>query len=110
MVEPLEQLVPTFEIDGKEHKAIVENETVSMFDYSYQGRVEVASVQGIAANAYIGMSLTEPEERVFRVIERRGMICVPFGGRVREVALDLTHPYWEVADYNYHLVFAWKIG
>jgi len=108
--EPLEQLAPTFEIDGQELKAIVENELVSVYDYNYMGRVETVSVEAVAASAYLGMSMTEPAEKIFRVVERRGTVCAPRGGQAREVALDLTHPYWEVADYNYHLVFAWKIG
>lgn len=108
--EPLEQLAPTFEIDGSEHKAIVENEMVSVLDYNFMGRVETISVEGVAASQYIGMSVTEPAEKIFRVVERRGTVCVPRGGSPRNVALDLTHPYWEVADYNYHLVFAWKIS
>lgn len=108
--EPIEQLAPTFEIDGKEHKAIVENEVVSLFDYNFMGQVETVNVQGVTATAYLGMSVTEPAEKVFRVVERRATVCAPLGGPVREVALDLTHPYWTVADYNYHLVFAWKIG
>lgn len=108
--EPLEQLAPTFEIDGSEHKAIVENEIVSVYDYNFTGRVETVSVEAVAASTYLGMSVTEPSEQIFRVVERRGTVCAPRGGQVREVALDLTHPYWNVADYNYHLVFAWKIG
>lgn len=108
--EPLEQLTPTFEFDGKAIKAIVENELVTVLDYNFMGRVETASIEAVAASSYLGMSMTEPEEKVFRVVERRGTMCVPHGGRVKEVALDLTHPYWEVADYNYHLVFAWKIA
>ncbi len=108
--EPLEQLVPTFEIDGKEMKAIVENETVSVFDYNFMGRVETVSVEGVAASSYLGMSVSEPAEKIFRVVERRGTVCAPHGGQVKEVALDLTHPYWTIADYNYHLVFSWKIS
>lgn len=108
--EPLEQLVPTFEIDGHEAKAIVEHEQVSVLDYNFMGRVETVGVEGVAASQYVGMSITEPAEKVFRVVERRATVCVPMGGSVREVALDLTHPYWTVADYNYHLVFAWKIA
>ncbi len=75
-----------------------------------RGRVETVSVEGVAASSYLGMSVTEPAEKIFRVVERRGTVCAPHGGRVKEVALDLTHPYWTVADYNYHLVFAWKIS
>ena len=108
--EPIEQLAPTFEIDGAEHKAIVENEMVSVVDYNFMGQVETVNVQGVAAASYIGMSVTEPAEKVFRVVERRATVCVPVGGTPRSIALDLTHPYWTVADYNYHLVFSWKIG
>lgn len=108
--EPLEQLAPTFEIDGKEQKAIVEDEVVSLFDYDYQGHVERLNVQGVAASTYLGMSVSEPAEMVFRVVERRGLVCAPIGGPVKHVELDLTHPYWTVADYNYHLVFAWKLS
>lgn len=108
--EPLEQLAPTFEIDGHEQKAIVENELVSVYDYNYMGQVQTLGIEGVAASQYLGMSVTEPAAQVFRVVERRGMICVPRGGQVHSVDLDLTHPYWEIADYNYHLVFSWKIG
>jgi hypothetical protein len=108
--EPIEQLKPTFEIDGKEHRAIVENEMVSLFDYNFMGQVETLDVQGVAASSYLGMTVTEPAEKVFRVVERRATVCAPVGGSVRDVALDLTHPYWNVTDYNYHLVFAWKIS
>lgn len=108
--EPLEQLAPTFEFDGKEQKAIVEDEVVTVRDYNYMGRVETLAVEGVAANTYLGMSMTEPSENVFRVVERHGRVCAPIGGGAKEIALDLTHPYWNVADYNYHLVFAWKIS
>jgi hypothetical protein len=108
--EPIEQLTPTLEIDGKETKAIVENEMVSVLDYNFMGQVETMNVEAVAASTYLGMSVTEPAEKIFRVVERRATVCAPVGGRPREVALDLTHPYWDVADYNYHLVFAWKIS
>lgn len=108
--EPLEALSPTFEIDGKEQRAIVENETVSVFDYTFLGEMETVRVEGVAATSYLGMTVTEPAEKVFRVVERRGLVCAPVGGTVKAVELDMTHPYWNVAEYNYHLVFAWKIS
>ena len=84
--EPLEQLAPTFEIDGKKQRAIVENELVTILDYDYMGRVETINVQGVAAATYLGMSVTEPAEKVFRVVERRGSLCVPIGGPVGKVS------------------------
>lgn len=107
--EPLDQYKPSFEIDGKELRGVIENELVSVYDYAFTGVRQVASVEGVAANTYIGMSLTQPEEKIFRVIERRGTICAGRGGNVREVKLDVTHPSWDVADYNYHLDFVWKV-
>lgn len=105
--EPFDQLEPTCEVDGQEARAVVENELVSIYDYSYEGSRNIVDVQGVTATEYFGLQVTEPTERVFRVIERQGRICCPLSGS--NVALDMTHPEWTFADYNYHLVFNWKI-
>lgn len=107
--EPLEQLAPTFELDGKTTKAVIEDEVVTVLDYTFVGQVQKVGIDGVAASQYIGMSITEPGEKVFRVVERRGLVCAPVGN-ARAVALELTHPYWDVASYHYHLVFSWKLG
>ena len=67
---------------GKERKAVVENEVVSVLDYNYLGRVETVSVEGVAASSYLGMTVTEPAEKIFRVVERRGTVCAPHGGAI----------------------------
>ncbi|MBA3465734.1 MAG: hypothetical protein H0T46_37730 [Deltaproteobacteria bacterium] len=107
--EPLDQYKPTFEINGTETRGVIENEVVSVYDYQFTGMRQVASIEGVSATQYIGMSITQPEEKVFRVIERRGLVCAGRGGNVRQVKLDVTHPSWDVADYNYHLDFVWKV-
>lgn len=107
--EPLDQYQPAFEIDGKSTRGVIENEVVSVYDYTYTGMRETASVEGVAANQYVGMSLSQPADQIFRVIERRGRVC---GGMpaVHDVKLDVTHPSWDVADYHYHLDFDWKLN
>jgi hypothetical protein len=107
--EPVDQYQPTFEIDGKETRGVIESELVSVYDYNFTGQREVASVEAVAANQFAGMTITAPAEQVFRVIERRARVCGGLGGSVRAVTLDVTHPSWDVADYNYHLDFAWKL-
>lgn len=105
--EPIEQLQPSCNTGGDAVRAVVENESVSVYDYSYTGTRNVVDIEGVAANEFFGMSVAQPAEQVFRVIERQGRVCCPVGGT--KIALDLTHPDWSVADYNYHLVFKWTI-
>ena len=107
--EPIDQYQPSFEIDGKKTRGVIENEVVSVYDYNFTGMRETAAIEGVAANQFIGMSLQQPTEQVFRVIERRARVCGGLGGKVRQVKLDVTHPSWDVADYNYHLDFDWKL-
>lgn len=107
--EPVDQYQPSFEIDGKKTRGVIENEVVSVYDYTFTGMRETAAVEGVAANQFIGMSLQQPTDQIFRVIERRATVCGGLGGNVREVKLDVTHPSWDVADYHYHLDFDWKV-
>ena len=107
--EPVDQYQPSFEIDGKKTRGVIENEIVSVYDYTFTGMREAASVEGVAANQFIGMSLQQPADQIFRVIERRARVCGGLGGNVRDVRLDVTHPSWDVADYHYHLDFDWKL-
>src|SRR5688572_7148546 len=101
--EPIDQYSPKFEIDGRETRAVIESEVVSVYDYNFTGQREVASIQGVTANDFLAMSVSAPSEEIFRVIERRARVCGAVGGNVRAVKLDVTHPSWDVADYNYHL-------
>ena len=105
--EPIEQLQPSCSTGGDAVRAVVENEMVSVYDYSYTGTRNVVDIEGVAASEFFGMSVAQPAEKVFRVIERQGRVCCPVGGN--KIALDLTHPDWNVADYAYHLVFKWTI-
>jgi hypothetical protein len=107
--EPIDQLKPTFTFDGVEARAVVERELVSVIDYSFTGVVEVASVQGVAADKFVGMSVTKPAERIFRVIERTARVCGGQGGAVSAVKLTLVHPTWEVGGYAFRDDFEWHL-
>jgi hypothetical protein len=107
--EPFDQYRPSFEIDGRALRGVVESEVVSVYDYDFTGAREVVGIEGVAANRYIGMSVTQPTEQVFRVIERRGLVCAGRGGPVRDIRLDMTHPSWDVLSYHYHIEFHWQL-
>ena len=107
--EPLQQLGPTFTIDGAEQRGVVERELISVADYNYTGQREVFALDGVTASAYLGMSLTAPTANVFRVVERRGRVCAGQGGAPRKVSLDITNPSWDVTDYNYYIEFEWSV-
>ncbi len=107
--EPLDQYGITFQFNGTPSRAIVENERVTVVDYSYEGMRNLVSAEGVAANQYLGLNIAAPAERVFRVIERHGQICAGVGGAVASVYLELVHPRWEVAEYHYHLGYEWRV-
>lgn len=106
--EPLEQMKPTFTIDGEETRGVVESEIVSVYDYTFTGSREVVGVEGVAADKFVGLSLRKPTELVFRVIERRARLCAGRSAR-SEVELNLEHPSWGANADAYELDFAWRM-
>lgn len=77
--EPIDQLSPKFKVDGREIEALVKNETVSVRDYSFNGMEAVVVVDGVAMSEYLGLAVSRPAERVFRVVERRAELCAETG-------------------------------
>jgi hypothetical protein len=75
--EPFTELSASCVIDGKTHRPAVESELVSVYDYAYVGMSQVAVLEGIAAQTYVGMALSQPTDKVFRVIARQGRMCCP---------------------------------
>lgn len=106
--EPLEQLAPSCELDGSEHSAIVENERVTVADYTFQGMREVVHAEGVAANQFLGLSIARPADKIFRVVTREGRICCAAGG-ASKVMLALDNQRRELASYNYKLSFEWTL-
>jgi len=72
--EPLAQLSPTFVLDGEEVRGVVESEVVSVYDYGFTGTREVVGVEGVAPDRFLSLSVTAPEEKVFRVVERKARL------------------------------------
>jgi len=106
--EPLEQLSPGCSFAGKSVPVVVEDEVVSVTDHPYEGMQTVVQAEGVAASQYVGMSLAQPAEKVFRVVARHGRICCAAGGR-GTVTLSLDNARREVADYDYKLAFEWTV-
>ncbi len=106
--EPLSQYQLALTLDGQARRAVVDDERVSVYDYAYTGEREVASIEGVAASEYVGMSITAPGETIFRVIERHGRVCAGSAG-AHEIALAIVHPSWDVASYSYRLDFDWRL-
>lgn len=107
--EPLDQYRPSFEIDGLTGTAVVESELVSVQDYAFTGEAQVASVQGVAADKYMGLSISKPAEQIFRVVTRNARLCTAHGGNIAHVTLSLVHPSWAVSGYAYRDDFEWRI-
>jgi hypothetical protein len=106
--EPMEQLMPTCKVSGSSNSALVDAEQVTVVDYSYQGMQPVVQAEGVAASAYLGLSIAQPAEKIFRVVARRAAVCCPAGGR-GTVSLALDNSRREVAEWDYQLTFEWTV-
>lgn len=106
--EPLSQQHPTCTAGQQSAEAIAENERVTVYDYSYTGRVETVAAEAVAADTYMGLSISEPAEKIFRVIERTGTLCCPIAGD-KGVELSLENERMDYNNVSYGLVFNWKI-
>jgi hypothetical protein len=106
--EPLEQLSPSCSVGGNGAATVVEDEVIRVVDYTYQGMQPVVQAEGVAAAQYAALSVSQPAEKTFRVVERTATICCG-AGRAGTVALTLDNSRREVADYNYKLTFEWTV-
>ncbi|MDF1563109.1 MAG: hypothetical protein P1V51_08700 [Deltaproteobacteria bacterium] len=105
--EPLEQLTPTCTVRDRPEPAVVEGEVIAVHDYSVMGSREVFSLEGIAPGKFLGMSLSEPEEKTFRVIERGGRLCCAISAS-GPVELRLTSERMQFAGYRYQIAWSWR--
>jgi len=107
--EPLTELSASCEIDGKGTPAVIESEVISVRDYGYQGQQSVAVVEGVAATEYIGMAISRPAEKTFRVIERQGQVCC---GRPvqRTAAVKFRNPHHDYNGTKGRLELVWTLG
>lgn len=73
--EPLTELSASCNIDGASKRGVFVDEMVSVYDHAYVGMSQTAVVEGVAATQYMGMSVEQPTDKIFRVIQRRGTLC-----------------------------------
>ncbi len=106
--EPLSQYGAQCTSGREQAEAVVENEEVSVYDYNYTGRVETVAVDAVAADVYMGLSVSEPGEKTFRVIERQGRLCCPMAAR-EGLKLSFDHPRMDYNNLSYKLAFDWRL-
>jgi hypothetical protein len=106
--EPISQLSPTCQSGAEEAEAIAVDEIVSVYDYSYAGRVETVAVDAVAADKYLGLSISEPAEKIFRVIERESTVCCPVMPQ-GEMELSFKNKRMDYNNVAYKLAFDWKL-
>lgn len=104
--EPIDQLSPEC---ADSEALLTEEASVSVVDYPYEGEREVFRVDAVAASKFLGLSLKEPAERVFRVIERRGQLCCEArpGGKV---ALSFTSRRMQYNNTSFGQTFQWDVA
>ena len=106
--EPLAQLGLKCTIGAASNQAVVEDERVSVTEFSYSGMAPVFLAEGIAADRYLGLSLEQPTEKVFRVVTRQGRVCCGLPP-ANNVLLELVNRRRHASSYKYKLAFAWTV-
>lgn len=67
------------------------DEQIEVVDYTYTGERDVLVAEGITGEAFAQLRLTEPEERVYRVFERRTELCGPIS-QTGDIELEVVAP------------------
>lgn len=69
--------------------ARVGDETVTVHDHSFSGERDVLVADHVSRHAMSSLRLTAPVEKVFRVLERRGLVCRTMPPPAGELALEM---------------------
>lgn len=107
--EPFDQLNPVCMMGGNAVPTVVESEAVSVRDWDYTGEVETLRVEAVTQTNFLGLSMSEPQEKTFRVIERTGRICCG-SGPAWDVSLAMRNHSFDVGASPGKLRFDWKIA
>lgn len=107
--EPFTELGAECVIDDVAAPLAVESEVVGVYDYAYRGQEAVAVVEGVAASSYLGMQVTAPADKVFRVIDRSGVICC---GRsaARAAGLRFRNKHFDIGVSKGRLAMTWRLA
>lgn len=106
--EPLAQLAPKCTLGGAGAEAIVQDERVSVAEYSYVGMAPVFLVEGVAADQYLGLGLSQPTDKAFRVVTRQGRACCGLPP-ANNILLELVNSRRHASSYKYKLAFEWHL-
>jgi hypothetical protein len=89
--------------------ARVQEGAVTIRDYPYSGERDVLVAEHVAPGAYSALRVTQPVERMFRVIERSGVACVTVASSPSaEVRLEVIRVEDDNRG-NWGELFVWQI-
>ena len=106
--EPIQQLEPRCRIDGETMvDGVAQDETLTVVDYGYQGYENTVVAEGIAAGEYLGLQLSKPAKKTFRVIQREATVCCP-ASPASEVQLIMANKRMGINN-PYGVRFVWQV-
>ena len=83
------------------------SETVTIIDYGYRGYENTVVAEGVAAGEYLGLQLSQPTDKVFRVIEREASVCCP-AQPTQSIALVMENERMGINN-PYALNYVWRL-
>lgn len=105
--EPLEQLAPKCKSDKGNGDAIVENERIRVVDYDFKGMSPVVQADGVAADNYMGLAISKPTDKIFRVVERQASVCCLVAGH-KKLELHMENKRWTSYSATNRIEFVWN--
>jgi hypothetical protein len=80
----LDQPLSTWTFKLNDEEVSPENETVTVRDYFYTGSRPVVVAEAVSLTAYASLTISEPTEEIYRVMERTARLC---GASAKSVSL-----------------------
>src|SRR5262245_38273768 len=80
----LDQPLSTWTFKLNDQEVTPENEMVTVRDYTYTGSRPVVVAEAVSINAYASLTINEPTEEIYRVMERSARLC---GAPARSLSL-----------------------
>lgn len=87
----LDEALAVYEVTLNDEQVYAGEELVSVADWSYSGERTIFAAEGVTSTAFAQMRLTEPEERIYRVVERETEFC-GYVGDSPEINLHVVLP------------------
>lgn len=104
----LDEPLSFYEVKLNGSPTMFDNEVVSVVDHFYSGRESVFAAEGVIADTFNAINVTQPAEKSYRVIERRAEVCGPRSTTGQE-RLELKIPGDTSMDSTWGQKFVWTV-